>query len=390
MRSKRKPSAGDDVPIVTYSRLPSDRPPAPDDDPHALREAEPWLDGIEVPLVERQGRPRAAPDIRAAAYDDPPAAPAKPDPFASPPRRPRRLLMTVAAIAAVAILAGFAVLAVTFHAATTVTAEAPAAAKDPQAEIADLQKQIDALANSSGPSSAATRAKIAELEQRLADLSGAQAPAVAATPAVRSVSTDATAAEPVPPPRARPVKKEARAVPEDKPAAATPVAKAVVPVTAVVETPAARVEPKVASVPTGHGKTGEAGPSSDADFIARVEKALADAPPDQTRPVAAAPAAPAAVAPSAGLAPADEEPAGMPMGSTPPARVNALGAAGAAPSDIGPAVRVIPSGGGASADARPLPAAPRAAPPAAAAPAALDIRPVPGTPVPPEPIPNVQ
>jgi hypothetical protein len=395
LRNKRKPSTEDGIPVVTYSRLPADREP-PEAGPHALRDAEPWLNGVEVPLVERQGRPRVAPDIRAdartEAYDDPPVAPAAADPFEPQRRRPRRLLTTVAAVALVALVAGFGILALTFHAATTVTVQAPALARDPQAEIADLQKQIDQLANTSGPASEATRAKIAELEARLADVEAAKAPPASAAPAVRTIPTAATAdaapaADVAPPaPRERPATKEARAVPDaaEKPA---PAAKLVVPVTAVPETPAPRVEPKVAALPTGRAKAGDAAPAGDADFIARVEKALADAPPDPKRTVSAvppraAPLAPAgAFAPSGALAPADEEPAGV---------ASPAGAPAAFPSDIGPAVRVIPPAGGASADARPILLAPRAAPPAAATPApmVLDVPPEPGTPVPPEPIPN--
>ena len=154
----------------------------------------------------------------------------------------------------------------------------------------------------------------------------------------------------------------------------------VVPVTAVPETPAARAEPKIAAVPTGRGKPGDATPASDADFIARVEKALADAPPDPKRAAGAVPPRAAALAPAGGLAPADEEPSGI----APPA--------GAFPNDIGPAVRVIPPAGGVSADARPILLAPRTADPTAIpaqpAPFTLAVPPEPGTPVPPEPIPN--
>jgi hypothetical protein len=157
----------------------------------------------------------------------------------------------------------------------------------------------------------------------------------------------------------------------------------VAPVTSVAKSPVASAKPKSA-------KTGGA---SDADFIANIEKALADAPPD---PSPAARAAPAAAAPVA-LAPADEEPGG-------PAPTDAP-AADALPTDIGPAIRTIPRGSlPADADAAPLVIAPQAAAPAVtrpgvAAPApatfdqpagAFDVAPEPGTPVPPEPIPNAQ
>ena len=182
MRNKRKPSAGDGIPIVTYSRLPGELETPDDGGPQALRDAEPWLDGVEVPLVEGKARARVAPDIRAeadneraAGYSEPLAAAAA-DLF-EPKRRRSRVLTYVAVLAVVALVAGLGILALSFHAATTLTADGPAVASDPQAEIADLQKQIDALANSSGPGSEETRAKIAELEARLADIEAAKAPA---------------------------------------------------------------------------------------------------------------------------------------------------------------------------------------------------------------------
>ena len=392
LRNKRKPSTEDGIPVVTYSRLPKDRE-APDAGPHDLREAEPWLDGVEVPLVERQGRPRVAPEIRADAYEeDRSKAASPPVDFFEPKRRPRRFLGTIVAIAAVALVAAAGVLALTFHAATTVTAQAPAASKDPEAEIADLQKQLDALANATGPASEATKAKIAELEARLGDLEAAKSPApsASAAPTLRTITTDgdaAPASPPPPAPRERP-KKEARAVPDatDKPAEA---AKAVTPVTVVTETPPA---PKVAAVPAARAKTVDGQPSGDADFIASVEKALQNARPDPKVPPRSAVVprsaalTPDGAVPPGALAPADEEPSGA-TGVTPPARVNAAPAANAAaPGDIGPAVRVIP-GSGASADARPVLLTPRTAAPAAA-PILLDVPPEPGTPIPPEPIPN--
>jgi hypothetical protein len=410
LRNKRKPAAGEGIPIVTYSRLPKDRD-QPDDGPHAVRDAEPWLDGVEVPLVERKTRARVAPDIRAdtdderaAGYSEPPVAAAA-DLF-EPKRRRSPVLTYVAVIAVVAVVAAFGVLAMTFHAATTLTAEGPAAAKDPQVEIADLQKQIDALANSTGPASEETQSKIAELEARLADLEAAKAPAAAAAPAdrapvVRTISTDGAPAAPeaVPPtPRERPLKAEAAAAPApvEKPAK---VLELVAPITSVAKTPFDRIEAK----PTeGRGKA--AVPASDADFIANIEKALADAPAD--RAPAADPAAASAVPPAAApgaIDPADEEPAGL----APPDAASA----DALPSDIGPAIRAVPrgrlpvDGRPARADAAPLVIAPQAAAPAAVDPGAIDpapdsldqapdgafdISPQPGTPIPPEPIPNGQ
>ena len=150
-------------------------------------------------------------DERAAGYVEPPAAAAT-DLF-EPKRRRSRVLTYVAVLAVVALVAGFGVLALTFHAATTLTADGPAVATDPQTEIADLQKQIDALANSSGPGSEETRAKIAELEARLADIEAAKAPAAAApaAPVVRTISTDGAPADETPPsPRERPARARSR------------------------------------------------------------------------------------------------------------------------------------------------------------------------------------
>jgi hypothetical protein len=383
LRNKRQPATEDGIPVVTYSRLPKGADPA-DEGRHELRDAEPWLDGVEVPLVERAARSRVPPEIRAEAYGDPPPEPLAADLF-EPPRRTPRLLATLAVIAIVALLVAVGVLALTFHAATTVTAQAPASSTDPAAEITDLQKQLDALANATGPASEATKAKIAELESRLTDLEAAKAPDGSPAPALRTITTDGDAVTPPPPPRERP-KKEVRAVPD---AADKPPVKAVA---AVSETAAPRVEAKVAAVPVARAKTGEGGSSgSDADFIASVEKALANARPDPKMPPASLQAKSAAIAPDGAvpprtLAPAADEPA-IATGVSPPARVNAAPAADAAPTDIGPAVRVIPDNG-ASADAGPVLLSPRGASPAAPAPAVLDVPPEPGTPIPPEPIPN--
>jgi len=396
---------------VTYSRLPSDLETPEDGGVHAVEGAEPWLDGVEVPLVERKTRSRVAPDIRADTGDGraagrgaPPAAAA--DDLFEPKRRGSRLFTYVAVIAVIALVGGLGVLALTFHAATTLTADGPAVAKDPQTEIADLQKQIDALANSSGPASEETRAKIAELESRLADVEAAKQPAATAAaapadaaPAVRTITTDGAPA-PVaapPSPRERPATAEAHAAPEatDDP----PVMELVAPVTSVAKSAAARVERKS---PAGGAKPG--GQAADADFIANIEKALADAPADPPPARAAPPQAVSAVPPpaaAAGVAPADEEPGGLVPADAP--------AADALPNDIGPAIRVIPRAGGpaetAPADAGPIVIAPQAAAPLAATPdftdpapatldqappGAFDVAPEPGTPVPPEPIPNVQ
>ena len=377
-----------------------------------MRAAEPWLDGVEVPLVERKGRPRAAaPDIRAdtdderaAGYVEPPVAAAA-DLF-EPKRRRSRVLTYVAVLAVVALVAGFGVLALTFHAATTFTAGGPAVATDPQTEIADLQKQIDALANSSGPGSEETRAKIAELEARLADIEAAKAPAAAApaAPVVRTISTDAAPADETPPsPRERPARAGADAAPEQA-AEKPPVMELVAPVTSVAKTPTARAELKP-EAPASGAKAG--GPASDADFIANIEKALADAPPDPQPAASAAPrpavSAPPPAAAADGVVAADGDSAGLaPAGAA---------SAAALPNDIGPAIRVVPrarvpaDAAPADADAGPMVIAPQAAAPVAAAPdgagpapatldqapaGAFDVPPAPGTPVPPEPIPNVQ
>jgi hypothetical protein len=419
LRNKRKPVAENGVPIVTYSRLPRDLDQPEDDAPRDVREAEPWLDGVEVPLVEGKARPRprvdaaeperaerrsrarAAPDIRADA-DDERAAGFTETPVAvvadlyEPKRRRPRLLTYVAAIAFVALLVGFGVLAMTFHAATTVTAEAPTLGKDPESEIADLRKQIDALANSAGPASHETQSKIAELESRLADLEAAKAPSADAAPAadappkVRTIPTDGSApiAAVPPAPRERPAKAEASAAPAaaDKPA----VMELITPVTAVSKAPFPTAAKAVA--PTGKaGNAKNGAPSNDAEFIANIEKALASAPPDPAPAAAAAgePAgAPVALAPAGALAPADEEPgAAVPVGTP---------AANALPSDIGPAVHPVRRGT-LPADAAPVGPAPITVTPQGGGPApaafdqgAFDIRPQPGTPVPPEPIPNAQ
>ena len=365
----------------------------------ALGDAEPWLDGVEVPLVERKTRSRVAPDIRAeadaaraAGYAEPPAAAAAE--LFEPKRRRSRVLAYVAVLAFVALVAGVGVLALSFHAATTLTADAPVVASDPQAEIADLQKQIDALANSTGPASEETRAKIAELEARLGDIEAAKAPAAAdagAAPVVRTISTDGAAAAETPPPAPRERPARAEAVPEET-AGKPPALELVSPVTSVAKSPAARVELKPAA-PAARAKAG--GPATDADFIANIEKALADAPPDPPPAAAAAPRQAVSAQPPAaaagGVAPADEEPAGL------------APSAEALPNDIGPAIRFVPRAGrpadAAPADDGPMVIAPQAAAPVdGAEPATLDqapigafdVTPAPGTPVPPEPIPNVQ
>ena len=411
LRNKRKQTSGDGIPIVTYSRLPGGIETPEDGGPDALRAAEPWLDGVEVPLVERKGRPRAAaPDIRAdadderaAGYVEPPAAAAA-DLF-EPKRRRSRVLTYVAVLAVVALVAGFGVLALTFHAATTFTADGPAVATDPQTEIADLQKQIDALANSSGPGSEETRAKIAELEARLADIEAAKAPAAAApaAPVVRTISTDSAPADETPPsPRERPARAEADAVPEQA-AEKPPVMELVAPVTSVAKSPTARVELKP-EAPASRAKAG--GPASDADFIANIEKALADAPPDPQpaasaapRPAVSAPPPAAAadgVAPPTGIPPVSPRPAPLPprLSRTISARRSGSSRAPASLPMPRPPRRRRPDGDRAAGGRPGRRRAGRSRTGACHArpgtPGAFDVPPAPGTPVPPEPIPNVQ
>jgi len=342
-------------------------------------------------------------DERAAGYSEPPMAAAA-DLFEPKKRRRSPVLTYIAVIAVVALVAAFGVLAMTFHAATTVTAEGPDVAKDPQVEIADLQKQNRRARQQYRPVEPGDalqdrRARSPARRSRGGQDGGCRRRACGQG-AGRPHHLDrwrTAAAEAAPPtPRERKPKAEARAAAEpiEKPAKALEL---VTPITSVAKTPFDRVETKP---PVGRAKPGAQ--PSDADFIANIEKALADAPADP-RPAAAARAAPAAVsavpppaAPGA-LAPADQEPGGLaPADAT---------SADALPNDIGPAVRAVPrgrlpaDGAPARADAAPITIDPQAAAPVApdtVDPTALDqvpdgafdIRPQPGAPVPPEPIPT--
>jgi hypothetical protein len=274
LRSKRKPSTEYGIPVVTYSRPRSDRQP-PEAGRYDPRDAEPWLDGVEVPLVERQRRPRVAPDIRADTYDDDPSAPPAADLF-EPKRQPRRLLTMIAAILVVALVAAVAVLALTFHAATTMTAQAPASINAPEAEIAELQRQLDALANATQTPAARAEPKVAAVPAARAKTGEGQPAATAASDADFVASVEKALQNARPDPKVSPPS-VALAPADEEPEITTGV------------TPPARVN----GVPAANAASNDIGPA-----VRVIPGSGASA---YARPVLLAPRAAASVAPSAVL-----------------------------------------------------------------------------------------
>jgi hypothetical protein len=290
-RSRKGSAAGADPrPIVTYSHVPTDLADGRVE-PRGLDPDSGILDAVEVPLVAdaepgRQARhapdlratDHAAPDIRADLRGDAfePDEAIAAAAFEPEPRRRRggRVLLIVALIAiaggAGAIAASFGVMAPPRPAATATPA-------DPAAELISIHKQIDALGDASTPEAQAELAKLtkrlAELEQSGALVTEAPAGSVDATPAadvgptVRKISLspqdeDAMPAMAPPAPRPRPAKAApaVAAVPSaDEEAGQMSPARAGAP-KAVLEAPARPASP----------------PANDDNFIASVEKALAD------------------------------------------------------------------------------------------------------------------
>lgn len=253
----------DREPFVTYSRLEADRLGSPHDFDE-FEPAGPLYDAVEVPRVDRPP-PRDAfipePELRAER------AAIGPDPF-EPEARPRRFrYLAMIAIGVIAIAGGIGVLLVSIGSSSRV--ETGARAPVPAAGTADTAGTAAAAA---GGSSGIRNIPIGE---------GDLTPVVGAVPADAATGAEPAVAVDPPAPRPRP----------DRPPAAT------VSAAPAVAGAAAAAAPATAAAPA----------DSDAAFINRIEKTLADidaareAPAPATVP-AAAPAA--TVAPAATIAPA--------------------------------------------------------------------------------------
>jgi hypothetical protein len=333
-RSRKGSAAGADPrPIVTYSHVPTDLADGRVE-PRGLDPDSGILDAVEVPLVAdaEPGREvRAAPDLRATDHaapdiradlrgdsfepDEAIAAAA----FEPEPRRRRggRMLFIVAFIAlaggAGAIAASFGVLAPPKTAATATPA-------DPAAELIAIHKQIDALGDASTPEAQAELARLtkrlAELEQSGVLLTEAPAGSVDATPAadvgptVRKISLspqdeDAAPAMAPPAPRPRPAK-VAPAVAEVPPSDEdVPAAWPMRPSPARTGAPKAVLE----------APARPASPANDDNFIASVEKALADSAGNRANGAEPAPLAPQPMG-EAGAAPMGAD--GLQLPAAPP------------------------------------------------------------------------
>ncbi len=317
MTKSRKSAAAsvDPRPIVTYAHVPLDKV----DDQRGPRDLEPdvdILDAVEVPLMA-QAEPlsharSAAPDLRADPREDQfePADDIAAAAFEPERRSWRGRVVTLVALIAIAGGAG-AVAASLGVFAPTARPAAPVAVSDPVTEIIALHKQIDALGEASSPEA---QARLAALSKRLAEVEQSSAlvpdaaPDADAPKAVRQISLspngeEAAPASPVvlprPAPRPRPQEKlasrPAAEAPLDEPAAAPAPAKAAAP------------QPKSATKAAPAAPAGT--PAGDDNFIASVEKALADS---QSKPEALQPAVPAMGRPAVS-APAGPSPLASPQ-----------------------------------------------------------------------------
>lgn len=371
-RSRRQAAAGTDPrPIVTYSHMPADMTDGRTE-PRGLDPDATIIDAVEVPLVadaEAARRPRRAPDLRATDHGAPdiradirddsfePDEAIAAAAFEPEPRRRRggRMLLFVALIA---IAGGAGALASAFGVFAPPKVAATATPSDPAAELIAIHKQIDALGDASTPQAQAELAKLtkrlAELEQSGALVTEAPASSADATPSadvgptVRKISLGSPdgAAEPAaapPAPRLRPEK-------------ATPAVAAVPP----AEEAAPVAEPLLPAPAKGGASKfvrGEpprplAPPAGDDNFIASVEKALAESKEGRPAPAlspmgAGAPAAPVA-APAAVVAnpPAGDRPVALmppPAAAAPLPKLDADAADPyALPTPITPATETAP------------------------------------------------
>jgi hypothetical protein len=255
----------DHEPIVTYSRLEADRLGSP----HDVDEFEPTgplYEAVEVPRVDRPP-PRDAfipePELRAER------AAIGPDPF-EPEERPRRSrYLVMIGIGVIAIAAGVGVLLASIGSSSRV--ETSARAPAPETGTADTSGAANAIA---GGASGIRKIPLG---------GGDTGPAVDTVPA--AAATDAQPAVAVDPPAPRPR--------PDRPPTAT-----------------VSTEPGNAGAPAAGARAAAAPPAdSDAAFINRIERTLADidAARGAPAPTAAPAAAPAAVVAPAAL-PADPSP----------------------------------------------------------------------------------
>jgi hypothetical protein len=240
-RTQRKLPAGD-PPVVTYSRRRDEALPDVYEDgraePRFDDEAVAEWDAVEIPPepplhARRRARPLVEP-VRAPVDDSEftePAAKA-----ARPKRSTGMRLVAVVAVAAVAI--GIAIIAYTLSSSTTTTVSAPA---------------LDEGGSAAEPGTVPA-----------GDVANV-------TPAVREIplSSDGKVAAPPPSASTAPAAPPApRARPEPPASAATAVAPDFDQAAPVVPAPTAPAVPQTASAP--------ASPAADADFIARIERTLAE------------------------------------------------------------------------------------------------------------------
>jgi len=315
-RSRGPAAAGADPrPIITYSHVPTDVVADERVEPRALDPDAAIIDAVEVPLVgtaEPTRRARQAPDLRADIRDD--AFDSFEDgPIASalePERKRRRGGGLLALVVLVAFAGGAGAIAASLGVFAPPKAVAPVAASDPAdpaAEMIAIHKQIDALGQATTPDA---QAELARLTKRLAELeqSGAVTPAAAPAaaeaapsgdigPAVRQISltpqnddAEGTPAAAPPAPRLRPDK--------PTPAVAEAPAQAEFDEGAPVAEPILPRPPRAAPKAAGLPPAPPAGRATDDNFIASVEKALADS---KTGPTGGAvtPIAPMGAAPPA-------------------------------------------------------------------------------------------
>jgi hypothetical protein len=240
-RSPRK-LPGATPPVVTYSRLDVEEEDALDfaderAEPRFAGEAAAEWDAVEIPRVEPPLRPRRRPSVAVDNIAGPEEA-GFADPIGIQPRRSSFPLRLVALIAVVAVAAGIGLLVYSFGSSTAITVSAPALDQDDGGPAPGTEPAGD-VAN--------------------------------VTPAVREIPLSGEAGEP---PAAAVVAPPAPRVRPDRP----------VPATATINpdfdqaAPAAptRAEPQAANPPVD--------PAPDDDFIAKIERTLAQTPSAPAEP----------------------------------------------------------------------------------------------------------
>jgi hypothetical protein len=259
-------------PVITYSRVTPRGAPARA--PKGARQMEieridPFLAETAVPLVPPRPRiePEAAPGLHAQPFDlDEAAAETQDIDVLAKERRPRSAMVLIVG-AVVAVAAGIGVLLVSFNGATLTTADGPSASEGASAVAASPAEPAE------GAGAETNDEMIADIEARLAALEGRTIPAEGET-----IPSDAENVRQISLSPGETVSAESRITPAPTPV--PPPAPRLRPERVASATPVDTIEP---SAPAALGKplpqAAAPAATADDDFIATIERALADNPP---------------------------------------------------------------------------------------------------------------